>query len=50
MLGRFNEAISAADSALSVEGDLTSVHAIAWFNKGNALRSLAGLTKQELHM
>jgi len=43
MLGRFNEAISAADGALSVEGDLTSVHAIAWFNKGNALRSLGRL-------
>jgi tetratricopeptide (TPR) repeat protein len=43
MLGRFNESISAADSALSVEGDLTSVHAISWYNKGNALRSLGRL-------
>lgn len=43
MLGRFNEAITAADGALSVQGDLTSVHAIAWFNKGNALRSLGRL-------
>ena len=43
MLGRFNEANTAADVALSAEGNLTSVHSIAWFNKGNALRSLGRL-------
>jgi tetratricopeptide (TPR) repeat protein len=43
MLGRFNEANAAADGALSAEGNLTSVHSIAWFNKGNALRSLGRL-------
>ncbi len=40
MLGRFNEANTAADAALAVEGNLTSVHSVAWFNKGNALKSL----------
>ena len=40
MLGRFEEANAAADAALAIEGNLTSVHSVAWFNKGNALRSL----------
>jgi len=43
MLGRFNEANAAADGALNAEGNLTSVHSVAWFNKGNALRSLGRL-------
>jgi tetratricopeptide (TPR) repeat protein len=40
MLHRDDEAIEAADAALAVEGNLTTVHAIAWYNKGNALRAL----------
>jgi tetratricopeptide (TPR) repeat protein len=40
MLKRNQEAITAADAAIAVEGNLTSVHSIAWFNKGNALRAL----------
>jgi tetratricopeptide (TPR) repeat protein len=40
MLNRNNEAITAADAALAIEGNLTTVHAIAWFNKGNALHAL----------
>jgi tetratricopeptide (TPR) repeat protein len=40
MLHRNEEAITAADAALAVEGDLTTVHAVAWYNKGNALRAL----------
>ena len=40
MLGRFEEANIAADAALSVEGNLTFAHSVAWYNKGNALRSL----------
>jgi tetratricopeptide (TPR) repeat protein len=40
MLGRFEEANTAADAALAVEGNLTLVHSVAWFNKGNALKSL----------
>lgn len=40
MLGRFEEANTAADAALAVEGNLTTVHSVAWYNKGNALRSL----------
>jgi tetratricopeptide (TPR) repeat protein len=43
MLGRFEEADAAADVALNTEGNLTSVHSIAWYNKGNALRSLGRL-------
>jgi tetratricopeptide (TPR) repeat protein len=40
MLGRYDEAISAADISLAREGNLTTAHSVAWFNKGNALRSL----------
>ncbi|MDD1690355.1 MAG: tetratricopeptide repeat protein [Methanoregula sp.] len=40
MLNRNDEAITAADAALSMEGNLTTVHSIAWYNKGNALRAL----------
>jgi tetratricopeptide (TPR) repeat protein len=40
MMHRNDEAITAADAALAVEGNLTTVHSIAWYNKGNALRAL----------
>jgi tetratricopeptide (TPR) repeat protein len=40
MLGRFDEAVEAADISLAREGNLTTAHSIAWYNKGNALRSL----------
>jgi tetratricopeptide (TPR) repeat protein len=40
MLGRFDEANEAADISLAREGNLTIAHSIAWYNKGNALRSL----------
>lgn len=40
MLHRYDEAIAASDAAISIEGNLTSVHSIAWYNKGNALRAL----------
>ena len=40
MLDRNDEAILAADAALAVEGNLTTVHSIAWYNKGNALTNL----------
>jgi tetratricopeptide (TPR) repeat protein len=39
MLHRYDEAITAADAAIAVEGNLTAVHSIAWYNKGNALRA-----------
>lgn len=39
MLHRYDEAVTAADAAISVEGNLTAVHSIAWYNKGNALRA-----------
>ena len=40
MLGRFDDAVEAADISLAREGNLTTAHSIAWYNKGNALRSL----------
>jgi tetratricopeptide (TPR) repeat protein len=44
MLHRNDEAITAADAALAVEGNLTTVHSVAWYNKGNALRALGRIT------
>lgn len=40
MLGRYDDAITAADAALAVEGNLTTTHAAAYYNKGDALRYL----------
>ncbi len=40
VIGRYNEAIVAADAALASEGNLTTTHSIAWYNKGDALRHL----------
>jgi tetratricopeptide (TPR) repeat protein len=48
MLHRYDEAITAADAALAVEGNLTSVHSVAWYNKGNALRALGRITEAQL--
>ena len=45
MLGRFEDADAAADVALNTEGNLTTVHSVAWYNKGNALRSLGRLNE-----
>jgi tetratricopeptide (TPR) repeat protein len=45
MLGRYEEANAAADTSLAREGNLTTAHSIAWYNKGNALRSLGRLTE-----
>ncbi len=42
-LGRNNEAVTAADAAISAKGNLTALQSIAWFNKGNALRNLGRL-------
>ena len=40
VLGRYDEAIIAADASLASEGNLTTTHSIAWYNKGDALRHL----------
>ncbi|HVN73216.1 MAG TPA: tetratricopeptide repeat protein [Methanoregula sp.] len=40
MLGNYSGAIEAADSAISIPGNLTETHSIAYFNKGNALKAL----------
>jgi tetratricopeptide (TPR) repeat protein len=45
MLNRNEEAVTAADAALAVEGNLTTVHSIAWYNKGNALRNLGRIAE-----
>jgi tetratricopeptide (TPR) repeat protein len=47
MLHRNDEAITAADAALAVEGNLTTVHSVAWYNKGNALRALGRITEAQ---
>ena len=47
MLHRYDEAITAADAALAVEGNLTTVHSIAWYNKGNALRALGRISEAQ---
>jgi tetratricopeptide (TPR) repeat protein len=47
MLHRDDEAITAADAALAVEGNLTTVHSIAWYNKGNALRALGRIAEAQ---
>jgi tetratricopeptide (TPR) repeat protein len=40
MMGRNEDAITAADAALGAQGNLTTTYSIAYFNKGNALRAL----------
>ena len=39
-LKRYDEAITAADAAIAVEGNLTVSHAYAWYSKGDALYAL----------
>jgi tetratricopeptide (TPR) repeat protein len=48
MLHRYDEAIAAADAALAFGGNLTSVHSIAWYNKGNALRALGRIPEAQV--
>jgi len=40
MLERYEDANAAADAAINAEGNITTTKSIAWFNKGNALKSL----------
>lgn len=40
MLERYEEANAAADAAINAQGNITTTKSIAWFNKGNALKSL----------
>ena len=40
MLGRYDEAIVAADVAINAPGNLTTLRSIAWYNKANALSAL----------
>jgi tetratricopeptide (TPR) repeat protein len=39
-LGRYNDAIAAADVAINASGNLTTLRSIAWYNKANALQAL----------
>lgn len=45
MLDRNEEAIAAANAALAVQGDLTTVHSVAWYNRGNALKNLGRIAE-----
>jgi len=45
VIGRYNDAIIAADAALATEGNLTTTHSIAWYNKGDALRHLGRINE-----
>jgi len=36
-LKRYDEAVTAADAAIAVQGNLTVAHSVAYYNKGNAL-------------
>ena len=45
MQNRYDDAITAADAAIAVEGNLTAAHSIAWYNKGNALRALGRISE-----
>jgi tetratricopeptide (TPR) repeat protein len=47
MLHRYHEAITAADAALAVEGNLTTLQSVAWYNKGNALRALGRIAEAQ---
>ena len=40
MLGRYDEAIVAADVAINAPGNLTTLRSIAWYNKANAISAL----------
>jgi tetratricopeptide (TPR) repeat protein len=48
MLGRYDEAITAANVTLNAKGNLTTAYSIAWYNKGNALRSLGRLEEARI--
>ncbi|HVP96713.1 hypothetical protein [Methanoregula sp.] len=39
-LGRYNDAIDAADAAINAQGNLTTLRAVAYYNKANALHAL----------
>jgi len=39
-LGRYNDAIDAADVAINAPGNLTTLRAVAYYNKANALKVL----------
>lgn len=43
-LGRYNDAIDAADVAINTPGNLTTLRAIAYYNKANALQALGRTT------
>jgi tetratricopeptide (TPR) repeat protein len=47
-LGRNDEAVAAADASIAVQGNLTTAHAIAWYNKAHALQGLNRTTDADL--
>lgn len=47
MLQRYDEAVFASDAAIAIEGNLTDVHSVAWYNRGNALRALGRIPEAQ---
>jgi tetratricopeptide (TPR) repeat protein len=47
MLHRYDDAITAADAALAIQGNLTTAHSVAWYNRGNALRALGRIPEAQ---
>lgn len=45
MLGRYEEAIAAADVAIAYTGNIPTTKSIAWYNKGDALRHLGRISE-----
>jgi tetratricopeptide (TPR) repeat protein len=46
-LGRYNDAIDAADVAINAPGNLTKLRAIAYYNKANALQALGRISEAD---
>jgi tetratricopeptide (TPR) repeat protein len=46
-LGRYDDAIVAADVAINAPGNLTTLRSIAWYNKANALQALGRSAEAE---
>ena len=46
-LGRYDEAIDAADVAINTPGNVTTLRAIAYYNKANALQALGRTTEAD---
>jgi tetratricopeptide (TPR) repeat protein len=48
VMGRYDEALVAADASLASDGNLTTTHSIAWYNKGDAFRHLGRVDEAKI--